>query len=791
MGELARGKDQEQCLPERKRLIVNGIVQGVGFRPSVYNLAVKHQLTGFVQNRSGEVIIEIEGLPQMITEFTQDLYTINRPASISNIEGIQLTVQADETFSILPSETSAHAPLIFPPDLKSCQACTREVLVDETSRFYRYPFTSCTYCGPRYSAIRSLPYDRIHTTMDPFPMCPQCQRKYDSPDDRRFHAQTIACPECGPSVSICEHDGVVVEDWFDFTINQLLKGKIIAMKGIGGFHLLCDAMEEQAIGRLRQRKQRPRKPLALMAANIDTINAFFHVSNEEEEALTAPAAPILLLKPKPCASNKLPLHLIAPGLHRIGIMLPYTPLHAMLTQSVDFIVATSGNKSGHPIAHTNGEALSQLKGIADFFLLHDREIATRIDDSVGQVFDGKFVPIRRSRGIVPEAIAFPLPLNEFEWNQPIVFGAGAEMKNTFCFLFKGKALFSQHIGDIDNLEQMDAYEEAVQHLSELLDIKTDIIAYDPHPDYDISNRIIETSNRRVAPVYHHHAHMTSCMAENMLEGPVIGCILDGTGYGRDGTMWGFEILTGDYLDFDRIHHLNPLTLPGGEHGIKNPWMVGISLVYEASENERYFNETVKRLFPQHADKLPFIRAQLEGSIKSPKVSSAGRIFDGISSILGLCEEAAYEGEAAVLLSEVIEAVGIDHHFPHTSINSYPFVSENGKWYISDMIRTLIEDLEVGIPKSEIILKFHHTIGEMVLDGVRNAYEKSGISEVVLSGGVWNNRYLLLYTKKRLQQSGFIVHTHQKIPCGDGGIALGQAVSALWRWKLNHVSIHTS
>ncbi|MEX2103742.1 MAG: carbamoyltransferase HypF, partial [Bacilli bacterium] len=490
---------------------------------------------------------------------------IIKPIRIDSLEAVSIAVMGDKQFVILTSELKGQATGLFPPDLAVCLNCLHD-LDHVHSRFYQYPFTSCTACGPRFSAIRSLPYDRLRTSFDRFQVCRLCQKEYEHPSNRRFHAQTIACPRCGPLIEIRDATGnVLSENWLSVCYSALRDGVIMAVKGTGGIHLVCNAKLKRAVEKLRVRKRRPNKPFALMAKDWLVVKAYFEISNVEMEALKSAAAPIVLLKPKPEASGVLPLEIIAPGLKRIGIMLPNTPLHHMLfADEIDWVVATSGNQSGNPITYDNKNALQHLQGVADLFVLHSREIVMWIDDSVGQEVDGEFQLMRRARGYVPEAFPIPLPkkleVGSTVW--PTVLGVGAELKNTFCFLHNGKAVLSQHIGDIRTLESIQTQLMVRDHFMQLLQLKPHLTVFDPHPDYLISREIQQYTSTMAIPIYHHHAHMAACMAENGIDTPIIGCILDGTGYGPDGTLWGFEILVGDYISFERVQHLQPIVLPG-------------------------------------------------------------------------------------------------------------------------------------------------------------------------------------------------------------------------------------
>ncbi|WCN39778.1 carbamoyltransferase HypF [Aneurinibacillus uraniidurans] len=786
---MAYSEGSEGVTIQRYQLRVAGIVQGVGFRPLVYRLAQQYQLSGHVSNQRGEVIIEVEGTFGDIQAFLDSLSSqATEPMRIQTLSKTQLPPIRETGFRIHSSKQEGDSSCyVLPADLALCDACAHD-MSDPDSRFYRYPFTSCTDCGPRYTVIEALPYDRGRTALASFPLCEECLQEYENPHNRRFHAQSIACPRCGPQITLLnEQQKTVSGDWLETLHSLLGAGKIIALKGLGGFHLVCDASNEAAIKELRRRKNRSRKPLALMGWDIETIERYFYVSPKEREVILTRQAPITLLQPKPELGEILPLSLLAPGIRRMGVMLPYTPLHQLMFDSTClFVVATSGNKSGCPIAQTNEEALRDLRDLADGYVLHNRDIVVRADDSVGQVIEEEFYLIRRSRGFVPEGIPFPIPATSSAL--PVVLGMGGEMKNTFCLLHNGKALLSHHVGEVDKVEGIENYRQSIAHVLHLVEAKPDVIGYDPHPAYRVSQEREAWKSKHSIAVYHHHAHMTACMAEHMLKERVIGCILDGTGYGRDGTMWGFEILVGDYLDFERVHSLKPLALPGGETAIRNPWLLAVSCLYEALGNTDDMLAWAERLFSAYREKMPFVMAQLDGRIPVATSSGAGRLFDAVSALLGICVESSYEGEAAMLLGELIgdDVQGTEH-----DNRVYPFYSRDGKWHVDRLFLSILEDFEQGVSPQSISRTFHHTIAEMVLDGAKEAREKTGIRSVVLSGGVWNNRYLLSYTKRRLQQEGFTVYTQQKIPAGDGGIAFGQAVSALWRWHQEHVSFSSS
>ncbi|MHB0859923.1 carbamoyltransferase HypF [Paenibacillus sp. SEL3] len=789
MGRMA---EEESPPVHRVRLFVQGVIQGVGFRPFIYRLAVKYGLTGFVQNRSSLVIVEVEGDPDQISAFSEQLiWEAASPIRVDRISRERTPLKGDTAFVISMSHEEGQAVSMIPPDISTCPECLTELRAS-TSRYYNYPFTTCAQCGPRFSLVQQMPYDRISTSMASFPMCISCKKEYENVQNRRFHAQTTTCPACGPQVTLLNKLGETPSgDWLTNCHQALQEAQILAVKGAGGFHLICNAASQEAISSLRVRKGRPNKPLAIMAKDLACIQSNFFVSKVEAEAINSQAAPIVLLRPKPGRSQLLPLSSIAPGLNRIGVMLPYTPLHHLLfPENIDFLVVTSGNPSGMPTIYNDDDALHQLGSIADLLLLHNRAIVMGCDDSVGQELAGDFQLIRRSRGYVPECLTIPLPSThqgDSVKNWPTLLAIGPDMKNTFCYIHQGKAYLSQHIGDLNTLENIKYQQDAQEHLQKLVDAAPELIVYDPHPDY-LSTRMMEkTSQIPLMEVYHHHAHMTSCMAENHIQTAVIGCTLDGTGYGDDDTLWGFEILTGDYLSYRRVQHLKPFLLPGGEAAIRRPWMTGMSLLFEAAESEDQFMKWCEFCFPRHQSQFSLLLSQLHGNLPAPRISSAGRLLDGISAILNICHEGTYEGEAAIQFSEIMEKDDFTSQVGDIS-NRYRYTIEHDSWVIDEMIQGVMQDYVRQTPLMDIVRKVHHTLASMIVEGVHRAKNQTGITTVVLSGGVWNNRYLTHITKQHLTHEGYVVYTHHKVPTGDGGIALGQAVSGLWRWAHEHVSV---
>lgn len=783
MDRLVNREDSQTIDLYRYRLFVKGIVQGVGFRPFIYRLAHEQGIHGYVFNQLGEVVIEAEGPKNRLESFINLIQRTQKgPIKVESIQKTPLVPTGEKGFFLQESKNEGQAcNFTIPPDMAVCPDCLKDMEKEE-SRYYQYPFTSCTNCGPRYTVTHNLPYDRHHTSMVEFPFCEDCKKEYMDPLNRRFHAQTIACPQCGPQVSLVDDTGEKVsDDWVAMVHHFLRDGKILAVKGIGGFHLVCDAGNEDAVHRLRQRKHRPRKPFALMARGIEEIEQYFHITPRERDALTGTEAPILLIQPGESIKSRITPGEIAPGINRLGVMIAYAPLHPFLfSEDMPFLIVTSGNKSGQPIARTNEEALKDLKGIADYFLLHNREIIIRADDSVAQVVDEKLHMIRRSRGYVPGEILIPTPPMDKKGRLPIVFAAGGEMKNALCFTRENRAYMSHHIGEMDCVEGMESYKQAYEHIRDLLQLQPEVIAYDPHPGYiisDFSRDLVSQGEIQDYAVYHHHAHMVSCMAEHQLNQSVIGCIIDGTGYGRDGKLWGFEILTGDCVDFERVGYLQPLPLPGGEASIRHPWMMAASLLYETLQEKKATRKWLERLFPSQKDRFSLVLAQLDGTIPAVKASSGGRLFDGVSALLGICMESSYEGEAAILLGEKAA-----HFSKVDDVEPYPFQMYDGEILIQGLVKGLLRDMENSLPVETIAGKFHLTVCEMVVAGAKLAREKTGNHTVVLSGGVWNNPTLLHHTRKKLELQGFTVYTNEKVPAGDGGIALGQAVSALWRWQ---------
>jgi hydrogenase maturation protein HypF len=742
----------------------------VGFRPFVYQIAKDSGLTGWVRNTSGSVEIEVEGEEEFLNLFLNQLETKAPP--ICRIEDISISRQpiaGYQDFEIKTSQAQEGRYQLISPDIATCQKCLKEIM-DTNDRRYRYPFTNCTNCGPRFTIIKDIPYDRPRTTMGEFQMCTQCQREYDDPTNRRFHTQPNACPICGPHLELVNRSGDVVaegDDALSLASKLLRKGNIIAIKGLGGFLLACDATSDRAVVLLRQRKQRPAKPLAVMFASLEEAKKHCHISLQEAELLQAPQSPIVLVRWRD-GSNLSPL--VAPGLKYQGIMLPYTPLHHILLRDIGVpLVMTSGNLSEEPIAKDNDEALHRLGNIADYFLLHNRGIYARYDDSVAMVA-GKTQIIRRARGYAPSPINLPFKSRQ-------ILACGGELKNTFCLTRDDFAFVSQHIADMENLESLEHFGNTIELYKRLFRVKPEIIAHDLHPDY-LSTRYAQelaqaSPELAICPVQHHHAHIVSCMVENGVQEPVIGVAFDGTGYGTDGCIWGGEFMVADYRGFSRLGHLEYLPLPGGDAAIKKPYRIATGYIFKLLGEE-----VLKNLpFIQEMDQLELevIKHQIDKKINAPLTSSCGRLFDAVSALIGVRGEIDYEAQAAIELEmmamDAMSALGVSYPFSVTETDGKNIIC------FGETISAIISDMKRGVAKQDISHRFHQTISQMVADVCCRIAKRTGISRVALSGGVFQNRLLLKLTLNVLSKAGFEVITHWQVPTNDGGISLGQTVIA--------------
>jgi hydrogenase maturation protein HypF len=719
---------------QRLRVTLRGAVQGVGFRPFVYRLATEMSLTGWVLNSSSGLVVEVEGAPDQLTVFEQRLGHERPKASVVTArESAWIAVEGSTCFEIHASDAEQGKSVNVLPDLATCEDCRNELL-DPANRRFEYPFTNCTNCGPRYTIVVDIPYDRPNTTMKDFVLCPRCREEYENPANRRFHAQPNACPICGPKL-----EGTISE-----TAKALLGGEIVALKGIGGFQLLVDARQPAAVARLRQRKHREEKPFALMMPSLAAAREYCEISAAEVELLESQAAPIVLLQPKAGTD-------IAPNVAHcspyLGIMLPYSPLHHLLMQHCTFpLIATSGNRSDEPIAIGNDEARIRLNDIAEHFLMHNRPIVRACDDSVVRLTRGRAGILRRARGYAPLGIRVGRDL-------PPVLAVGGHLKNTVAIAVGRDVFLSQHIGDLETLEARQAFERAIADLCHLYSFKPEAVLCDLHPDY-ASTHWAEGSGLPVIRVQHHQAHVAACAAENSVEDPYLGVSWDGAGYGIDGTIWGGEFFRVEGNRHERVAHLRPFGLPGGDAAVRQGWRSAASLIYEALGKTQVFLESTGNAV---ADAR--IIHMLDRGLNVVPTTSVGRLFDGVASIVGLARENRFEGQAAMLLENEIGKLRTEEAYPLGS----------GDW--APLISGVMQDSRAGVPLSRIAARFHNGLVNWIVEVAEHVKEK----QIVLSGGVFQNRYLTERAAAVLESRGFIVHTHRQVPPNDGGIALGQAV----------------
>ncbi|UCC78778.1 MAG: carbamoyltransferase HypF [Candidatus Zixiibacteriota bacterium] len=755
----------------RCRIQVNGIVQGVGFRPFVYRLANELNLAGFVINSSEGVDIEIEGTKKKIDEFYSRLRSEAPVLSQITESGItEIESSGDDKFIIKQSKKDSLPTTLISPDIAICYNCLQE-LFDPDDRRYRYPFINCTNCGPRYTIVENIPYDRPKTSMKVFPMCEVCLKEYNDPANRRFHAQPNACPVCGPQLTLYNRDAKIeTEDPLKEVINLLRNGKIVAIRGIGGFHLAVDAYNNDAILELRKRKGRAEKPFALMAPDPASIKKFCLVSEYEERLLTEYTRPIVLLGKKAgCALAES----IAPNNNYLGFMLAYSPLHhLLLRENFEALVMTSGNYSEEPIAISNDEALVRLRPLADYFLLHDREILQRCDDSIARTQHSKGRMIRRARGYVPR----PVFLQESLIKK--ILAVGGELKNTIA-LSRGNTVFlSQHIGDLDNPSAYSFFENSIEHLKSILEIEPELIACDLHPEY-LSTKWAKKQNELPAvEVQHHHAHLVSVMVENGVTDKTAGIIYDGTGYGTDGTIWGGEILLGDATGYERLFHLEPVPMPGGTAAIQNPWRMALSYLYKTYGPE-FINLDLPFLKKIDTSDIKIFIQMLEKNINSPLTSSCGRLFDAVSAILGIRYSIDFEAQAAIELEMRVNEECDDYYE-----NAVPNLSSGVSITTISLIKAVVDSFLKGEEVGIISAKFHKTLAEISVKAAKLIREKYKIDTIGLSGGVFQNHYFFNFLCERLNSDGFDVITHSQVPTNDGGLALGQVVIADTLFKMN-------
>ena len=748
-------------------------MQGVGFRPYVYRLAGELELDGFVLNDARGVLIEVEGSPEPVAQFLTRLAPEAPPlARVENVaaEDREPTGAAGFTIRESPREGVPDAPVT--PDSATCADCLTE-LTNPDDRRFRYPFTNCTNCGPRFTIVRGVPYDRPFTTMAGFIMCARCQAEYDDPGDRRFHAQPNACADCGPSVSLIDASGAPIplggaRDPVAAAAAALLAGRILALKGIGGFHLACRADDEDAVALLRARKHREDKPFALMPPDLATARTLVSLDAGAEECLLGPERPIVLAPRRPDA------HLaraVAPGSPELGVMLPYSPLHhLLLADTATTLVMTSGNVSDEPIAYGDDDARARLAGIADLFLLHNRPIQTRTDDSVVRIVGGHTTFLRRSRGYVPGSI--PLPGG----TRQAVLGCGAELKSTFCLAKGSRAWVSHHIGDLKNYETLRSFEEGVAHFERLFAVAPEVIAHDLHPEYLSTKYANQREGVELVGVQHHHAHLAACLAEHGETGPALGAIFDGTGYGEDATVWGGELLFGDLAGFERVGMLLPARLPGGERAIRQPWRMACAWLALVEDGPPSLPHALAGRVPERAWEQ--VGELARTGLASPLTTSMGRLFDAVAALCGLRHEVNYEGQAAIELEAACDPA---------ERGRYPLaLSGSGALLVLDpreTIEALTSDIADGVPIGVVAMRFHAAVAGATVAACSRAAAEHGTDLVVLSGGVFQNRRLLIETAAGLRAAGLRVLMPERLPCNDGAIAYGQVAVAARRIAL--------
>lgn len=753
---------------ETVKISIVGRVQGVGFRPFIFQLAHELGLKGTVQNNMDGVEVFIEGKIAQVELFLQSIeQKAPRLSRIDRIVVHQESFKGFSDFSIIESRREGTSQLVIPVDAGICEDCLAEMNNPLNFR-YHYPFITCTQCGPRYTIIDELPYDRLFTSMAHFALCPNCENEYNDPMDRRHHAQPIACPKCGPHLSLVSHDGHVAaqhEDALKLAGKLLLQGKILAVKGIGGFHLCCDASNDEAVALLRSRKKRPNRPLAVMSFSVDAVKEFAVVSDVEEKMLKSPEAPIVVL------AKKRAFHLaehVAPNMTTIGVMLPYSPLHHLLLKEAEgrTLVMTSANVSGLPIAYKNEECRQSIGEIADFYLMHNRDILHPVDDSVVQIVKGTTDFFRKSRGYVPDALFS-------KNNVDGIVAFGGQQKTTFTLGRNQQVFIGPHIGDLDNINTTEHYNNELKHLLKWINPKQQIAVIDYHPNYQTRQLVKAFSFQEVVEVQHHHAHMAACLADNEIEDEAFAIILDGTGYGLDGNIWGFEVFYGDCKHFERLAHLHYTALPGGEACIREPWRnaVGMLVSYLGDQGV----EISEQLFPSHQQALPVLRAMIDKGMNTVYAGTCGRLFDAVSSMIGLCDKSTYDGEAAIRLSELANGnVRVDAY-------SYEIQEHEQKliFNFSNMLLQIVDDVKRERDVTEISTAFHETLVQALVEGMKRlnqTYPQTN-KKVVLSGGSFHNRYLKERLIDCLSAAGFDVFTHQRIPCNDGGLSYGQLMVA--------------
>ena len=736
---------------------VRGVVQGVGFRPFVWRLADRHNVSGWVRNHSGVVEILAEGRAKDLDAFCDAIAAEAPPlARVEDVRWVPSQPAGFATFEVDESVDDVTGERLISPDVATCAACLAELL-DPSDRRHRYPFINCTDCGPRFTIIEALPYDRERTSMRAFPMCPDCEREYRDPANRRFHAEPVACPACGPQLRLVDARGKKVPgDPIAKAAGLLARGKIVAVKGLGGFHLACDASDDRVVAELRKRKHRPDKPFAVMVADLDSAREWFEPTPTEELLLSSPQAPIALVRD---AGKLAPS--VAPGHRRQGAMLPSTPLHHLLLREVGLpLVMTSGNLTDEPICIDDDEAQRRLEGVADAFLLHDREIVSRYDDSVTRCWRSGCLVIRRARSFAPAPLELPVAVKP-------MLGAGAELHGSFCLAAGTRAFLSQHIGDLDTEEAMEAYADAFHRYKWVFGIEPEVVAHDLHPDF-LSTRFAEETGLEPIAVQHHHAHVASVMAEHRLEGSVIGVAFDGFGLGEDGTGWGGEFLVCDAKLAQRFGHLRAVRQPGGDAAVRHPWRMAIAHADDAG----VLDQAIGLLDADVTDDVDQLVAQLRAGLASPYTSSGGRLFDAVSALAGVCRESSYEGQPAMLLEQAALSSATREY-------TFDVGMQDGRLVLDTrpIVAAIVKDLVKGRAPGEVAGRFHRTLAAAILEVCRAVRGGTGLSRVCLAGGVFQNDLLLSDVASRLETCNFEVYVPREVPVGDGGIALGQVLVA--------------
>ena len=756
----------------RRRVLVRGVVQGVGFRPFVYRIATEEGLAGFIGNDTGGVTIEVEGAARNVDAFLKRLRSEAPPlARLDAVDVVDAEATGAAEFRIVTSRTDGQVSTGIPADAATCTDCLRELL-DPKDRRYRYPFLNCTNCGPRFTIARRIPYDRPQTSMARFRMCAECQREYDDPRDRRFHAQPNACWACGPRVWLEAPDGteIAAADPITAAIERLLAGEVVAIKGIGGFHLSVDATNEDAVKQLRKRKNRYGKPLAVMVRDLHSVRQFCDLLVEEEALLQAPARPIVLARGR--SGNGIAPS-VAPGVPWLGVYLPYAPLQHLLfaDERVQALVMTSANRSEEPIAIDNEEARARLGAIADVFVMHDREILQRCDDSVQAVVDGAPQLIRRARGYVPLGVELPV-------ETPALLAVGGHLKNVFALARGRHAYQSQHLGDLENWTGLEFFRESLEHLMRTFEVEPEVVVHDMHPGYLSTQWAREWSRERglrLLAVQHHHAHVAGCMGEHAAEEPFLGLALDGTGYGTDGCIWGGEVLVCTYADFERFAHLEYVPMPGGEAAIREPWRMAFGHLHAA---EICGTDTaVCRLFGASEQDVRVLMRMMERGVNTPMTSSCGRLFDAVAAVVLQRHAVDYEAQAA------IELEGLTMDEPDGAGYAMEFAAGNWtlqepmRMQVAPLWRALLEDLRAGVKRERIAARFHAGVAAGFVEAALRARAETGIARVALSGGCMHNRRLARQLREGLEAAGFQVFQHRRVSPGDGGLSYGQAVVA--------------